>query len=156
MVYKDPLLTYLLVPVPSILTVKYGKIQTKLWVRLGYKNFVQIFFWRSHRKWSGMWHTVSGQNIQTLDKLFLPRPPKFPPTSPQISKLFSFSKGLDGWTKEITPPQHDMWRTCCLTLTFVDAPVSCQSFPKGLNILSIYGTTYPFNKSFSELNQRHI
>ena len=43
-------------------------------------------------------HTVDGQIIQTLDN-FIPR-------APQISKLFSSSKGWDGWTKQIKP--HSM------------------------------------------------
>ena len=44
--------------------------------------------------------TVDGQIIQTLDN-FIPR-------APQISKLSSSSKGLDGWTKQIKP--HSMTR----------------------------------------------
>ena len=47
-------------------------------------------------------HTVDGQIMQTLDTFSHAPPP------PQISKLFSTSKGWDGWTKEINP--HSM--TC--------------------------------------------
>ena len=52
-----------------------------------------------------------------MDKLFKPLD-NFIPRAPQISKLFSSSKGWDGWTKQIKPPQHDISRTRSLTLTF--------------------------------------
>ena len=49
-----------------------------------------------HSHWQHYaWDTVDGQIIQTLDN-FIPR-------APQISKLFSSSKGWDGWTKQIKP-----------------------------------------------------
>ena len=68
-----------------------------------------------------------------MDKLFKPWTTLFPAPPPtQISKLFSSSKGWDGWTKEIKP--HSM--TC--HPHFGDGGFS-PIFPRGLNILSIYG-----------------
>ena len=74
--------------------------------------------------------TVDGQNIQTLDN-FIPR-------APQISKLFSFFQGLRRVDKTNQTPQHDRSCTCSLTLKFGEGGV-VQSFPRGVNILSIYG-----------------
>ena len=72
-------------------------------------------------------------------------PGQFYPPRPQISKLFSSSKGLDGWTKEMDPSSMTC-HTRRLTLTFGDggaAPTSCP----GLNILSIYGMMMLFLQS---------
>ena len=79
--------------------------------------------------------TVDGQIIQTLDN-FIPRaPPNF--------KVVFFFQGLRRVDKTNQTPQHDIKRTRSLTLTFGEGGV-VQSFPRGLNILSIYGTT-PLN-----------
>ena len=46
-------------------------------------------------------------------------------------------------------PQHDIKRTRSLTLTFGEGGV-VQSFPRGLNILSIYGMSERMSEDMSE------
>ena len=74
--------------------------------------------------------TVDGQIIQTPGQFYPPRPPNF--------KVVVFFQGLRRVDKTNQTPQHDISRTHSLTLTFGEGGVF-QSFPRGLNILSIYG-----------------
>ena len=88
----------------------------------------------------GWWHTVDGRIIQSLDN-FIPRTP------PNLQVVFFF-QGLRRVGKRNQPPQHDMSRARCLTLTFGDR-VSVQSFPQGLNNLSICGRYYVLYSTFA-------
>ena len=63
-------------------------------------------------------------------QLYPPRPPNF--------KVVVFFQGLRRVDKTNQTPQHDISRTHSLTLTFGEGGVF-QTFPRGLNILSIYG-----------------
>ena len=56
-------------------------------------------------------------------------------------KVVVFFQGLRRVDKTNQTPQHDISRTHSLTLTFGEGGVF-QSFPRGLNILSIYGIIY--------------
>ena len=73
-------------------------------------------------------------NYSNPGQLYPPRPPNF--------KVVFFFQGLRRVDKTNQTPQHDIKRTRSLTLTFGEGGV-VQSFPRGLNILSIYGiSTY--------------
>ena len=63
-------------------------------------------------------------------QLYPPRPPNF--------KVVFFFQGLRRVDKTNQTPQHDRSCTCSLTLKFGEGGV-VQSFPRGVNILSIYG-----------------
>ena len=69
-------------------------------------------------------------NYSNPGQLYPPRPPNF--------KVVVFFQGLRRVDKTNQTPQHDISRTHSLTLTFGEGGVF-QSFPRGLNILSIYG-----------------
>ena len=69
-------------------------------------------------------------NYSNPGQLYPPRPPNF--------KVVFFFQGLRRVDKTNQTPQHDTSRTHSLTLTFGEGGV-VQSFPRGLNILSIYG-----------------
>ena len=69
-------------------------------------------------------------NYSNPGQLYPPRPPNF--------KVVFFFQGLRRVDKTNQTPQHDIKRTRSLTLTFGEGGV-VQSFPRGLNILSIYG-----------------
>ena len=69
-------------------------------------------------------------NYSNPGQLYPPRPPNF--------KVVFFFQGLRRVDKTNQTPQHDIKRTRSLTLTFGEGGV-VQSFPGGLNILSIYG-----------------
>ena len=71
-------------------------------------------------------------NYSNPGQLYPPRPPNF--------KVVVFFQGLRRVDKTNQTPQHDISRTHSLTLTFGEGGVF-QSFPRGLNILSIYGIT---------------
>ena len=71
-------------------------------------------------------------NYSNPGQLYPPRPPNF--------KVAFFFQGLRRVDKTNQTPQHDISRTHSLTLTFGEGGVF-QSFPRGLNILSIYGIT---------------
>ena len=73
-------------------------------------------------------------NYSNPGQLYPPRPPNF--------KVVVFFQGLRRVDKTNQTPQHDISRTHSLTLTFGEGGVF-QSFPRGLNILSIYGTSSP-------------
>ena len=60
------------------------------------------------------------------------------PSRPRNFKVVFFFQGLRRVDKTNQTPQHDISRTRSLTLTFGEGGV-VQSFPRGLNILSIYG-----------------
>ena len=90
--------------------------------------------------------TVDGQNIQSLDN--------FQPTPPPNFKVVFFFQGFRRVDKRNQIPQHDMSRTRCLTLTFRDGGVM-PIFSSGFEYFVHLRHTYKFNKSFSELNQRH-
>ena len=72
-------------------------------------------------------------NYSNPGQLYPPRPPNF--------KVVFFFQGLRRVDKTNQTPQHDIKRTRSLTLTFGEGGV-VQSFPRGLNILSIYGSTH--------------
>ena len=79
----------------------------------------------------GPQHTYSRwTNYSNPGQLYPPRPPNF--------KVVVFFQGLRRVDKTNQTPQHDISRTHSLTLTFGEGGVF-QSFPRGLNILSIYG-----------------
>ena len=55
-------------------------------------------------------HVMSPKpHVHTLDN--------FNPPHPQISQFWTSSKGWDGWTKQINPPQHQMSCALAWTLT---------------------------------------
>ena len=79
----------------------------------------------------GIFHCYSRwTNYSNPGQLYPPRPPNF--------KVVVFFQGLRRVDKTNQTPQHDISRTHSLTLTFGEGGVF-QSFPRGLNILSIYG-----------------
>ena len=87
-------------------------------------------------------------NYSNPGQLYPPRPPNF--------KVVFFFQGLRRVDKTNQTPQHDIKRTRSLTLTFGEGGV-VQSFPRGLNILSIYGTsryTEMWDFHASEMDQR--
>ena len=72
-------------------------------------------------------------NYSNPGQLYPPRPRNF--------KVVFFFQGLRRVDKTNQTPQHDISRTRSLTLTFGEGGV-VQSFPRGLNILSIYCMKY--------------
>ena len=81
----------------------------------------QLPFFGGYSRWT---------NYSNPGQLYPPRPPNF--------KVVFFFQGLRRVDKINQTPQHDTSRTHSLTLTFGEGGV-VQSFPRGLNILSIYG-----------------
>ena len=78
-----------------------------------------------------------------MDKFFNPWT-TLSPAPPKFQSCFLLPRvELRRVDKTNQTPQHDIKRTRSLTLTFGEGGV-VQSFPRGLNILSIYGIT-PLN-----------
>ena len=88
---------------------------------IGNISSFRVHYAASYRRWTK--YSNPGQ-------LYPPRPPNF--------KVAFFFQGLRRVDKTNQTPQHDTPRTRSLTLTFGEGGV-VQSFPRGLNILSIYG-----------------
>ena len=80
-------------------------------------------------------------NYSNPGQLYPPRPPNF--------KVVVFFQGLRRVDKTNQTPQHDISRTHSLTLTFGEGGVF-QSFPRGLNILSIYGMSFLFQYLYTK------
>ena len=128
------------------LTMGYGKIQNKIMGQMGYRYFCSILLGAKSTKMIMNGDTVDGQNIQSLDNFTSHAPPNF--------KVVFFFQGFRRVDKRNQIPQHDMSRTRCLTLTFGDGGVM-PIFSSGFEYFVHLRHTYKFNKSFSELNQRH-
>ena len=145
---SDHVLHSLLPGLPGHLTTKtkhsvkrMTNFDTKPWWVLLERDwiFVVSLVWRDS-------HTVDGQHIQTLDN-FISR-------ARQISKLFSSSKGWDGWTFRDQTQEHDRSRTRCLAARHVGMGVSVILFPQGLNVLSIYGITSSESNSLISMDKK--
>ena len=96
--------------------------------------FWRAYFWEKTRsialpRTSWQWYS-RWTNYSNPGQLYPPRPPNF--------KVVFFFQGLRRVDKTNQTPQHDTSRTRSLTLIFGEGGV-VQSFPRGLNILSIYG-----------------
>ena len=103
---------------------RYVRKNVKRYVRRYVRKKVKRYVRKNGKRYS-RW-----TNYSNPGQLYPPRPPNF--------KVVVFFQGLRRVDKTNQTPQHDISRTHSLTLTFGEGGVF-QSFPRGLNILSIYG-----------------